>query len=108
MSIGTYTVTADADDLEGWTARDLAEALEAPLAVMGIEVICEPGQIGGGGLALHSEHYIEEVVRRIVEQVIEGGHESQTVHAVVMPFGNSAHVIVPKRFIGQTIGYKLR
>jgi len=71
MSSGTYTVTGDANFLEGWTAESLAEALRAPLGEFGIEVECKPKQFGGESYIPHTEESPDEdYVRYIVERVV--------------------------------------
>lgn len=78
-TIGTYTIGASADDLDGWTAQTLAQALTGPLGELGIEVICTPRESGvNEGLSLNVEMYSDnadytsEVVARIVEKTICG------------------------------------
>lgn len=70
----SYTVTADAGDLEGWTPESLARALEGPLGRCGIEVLCKPSQVGDGGMG---EYWFDgvrlSIVERIVEMIISGG-----------------------------------
>lgn len=75
--IGVYTVTADANDLEGWTAATLAMELLIPLSDVGICVQYLPKQIGGGGLRLYDtpDPRIIERIQHIVEQIIERGPE---------------------------------
>lgn len=68
----TYTVTGDVTDM-GWSPEALADALRAPLAALGVEVICKPRQSGGGGLVNASDaSYVEaEVLRETVTQIVE-------------------------------------
>ena len=74
MTTGIYTVTGDAEFLEGWTPETLAEALEGPLGEMGIEVECKPNQYGGVGYEPEDENSPEEyIVESIVERVVTMG-----------------------------------
>jgi hypothetical protein len=70
----TYTVTADSNDLAGWTAETLAAALEAPLAEIGVTVECKPRQFGGGGLTNDEADSVNpDLVQSIVERVVTDG-----------------------------------
>ena len=69
----TYTVTADAESLSGWTAETLAAELRSPLAELGIEVIYVPRQHGGGGLPLDADNDLRDLIRDVVERIIEAG-----------------------------------
>jgi len=77
--LAVYIVTGDAGDLEGWTPEELAEALRAPLAELGIDVKCNPRQFGDGGLRILvgmpflEADTIREQVKRLVDRVIQGG-----------------------------------
>ena len=82
QKIGTYTVTADVNDLEGWDVSSLATALETVLSPLGIEVETEDHQFGGGGLAVYCENgsvttLVEILVGDLVERVVVDGPEGQ-------------------------------
>lgn len=74
QQIGTYTVTRDANSLEGWTGELLAVALRGPLGALGIEVEYYSNAVGGEGLTLADEGpATREQVQRIVEEVVVAG-----------------------------------
>lgn len=82
QKIGTYTVTRDADSLEGWSAEQLAEALRVPLGDLGIEVEYAPHLREGGGLHLVEdpeilsaarEQYLLDAVDHVLDEVITTG-----------------------------------
>lgn len=74
QTIGRYTVTGDANSLEGWTGELLAVALRGPLGALGIEVEYYPNVSGGEGLTLADEGpATREQVQRIVEEVVVAG-----------------------------------
>lgn len=78
MQIGVYTVTRDANSLEGWTVGSLAEALRGPLGALGIEVGTAPNQVGGGGLSMFSDlegSVVEAMIQDLVERVVVDGPE---------------------------------
>lgn len=69
-----YVVTGDADDLEGWTAKTLAFALQQPLGALGVEVECRANQSGGGGLKDNDDdnaEALEAEVTALVERIID-------------------------------------
>ena len=74
QKIGTYTVTRDADSLDGWTGELLAAALRKPMSMLGIEVEYYPNVRGGEGLTLAEEDpRLRERVQRMVEEIVEDG-----------------------------------
>lgn len=76
-----YVVTGDAGDLEGWTAKTLAIALEqsSKLKQVGVsEIVCKPRQGGGGGLFEDDGSPAEgswesENVIKIIDLIIQEG-----------------------------------
>ena len=68
----TYLVTGDVTDM-GWTAEGLANELRAPLAALGVEVICKPHQSNGGGLIDASDALWDEAetLRAKVDAIVE-------------------------------------
>ncbi len=68
-----FTVTADADDLPGWTAQSLANALVTPLAELRVRVQCRTLRSGGGGLSGYADAELQARVKQIVDEVIERG-----------------------------------
>lgn len=76
-----YVVTEDVDDLEGWTAKTLAIALEQSekLKEAGVtEIVCKPRQSGGGGLFEDNGSPAEgswetENVIKIIDDIIQEG-----------------------------------
>lgn len=80
--VGTYTIGSSADDLEGWTARTLAQALRSQLGALGVRVKCSPNESGvnEGLLLLETEtdfspwirDTIRDAVQDIVNKVIQG------------------------------------
>ena len=74
QKLGTYTVTRDADSMEGWTGELLAAALGKPMSVLGIEVEYYPNACGGEGLTLAEEDWrLRERVQKMVEEIVEDG-----------------------------------
>ena len=74
QKLGTYTVTRDADSLEGWTGELLAAALRGPLGARGIEVVYYSNVVGGEGLTLADEDQrLRERVQMMVEEIVEDG-----------------------------------
>lgn len=65
----TYLVTGDVTDM-GWTAEALANELRAPLAALGVEVVCRPHQSNGGGLSDASDEALLAEVDAIVERIV--------------------------------------
>lgn len=75
MSEYTYTVTGDADDLNGWTSAELTTALQREFdRVYGggiIEVSHKPSQISDGGLVYYGDDEQEiNCVDYITERII--------------------------------------
>lgn len=68
----TYIVTSDVANM-GWTAEELANELRAPLAALGVEVVCKPHQSNGGGLIDASDAVWDEAetLRAKVEAIVE-------------------------------------
>jgi len=83
QKIGTYIVTADVNDLEGWDVSSLATALESLLPQLGIEVETEDHQYGGGGLRMDPRvdgdltRLVVDLVEDLVERVVVDGPEGQ-------------------------------
>ncbi len=74
QNVGTYTVTRDADSLEGWTGELLAAALWKPMSMLGIEVEYYSNVVGGEGLTLADEDSrLREIAKRTVDAVVEDG-----------------------------------
>lgn len=64
-----YVVTSDADDLEGWTAQTLADALRNEFGDE-LPVILREGQYGGGGLHECDDDALTANIERRIERVI--------------------------------------
>jgi len=78
LNMGTYIIGMEAGNLVGWTPETLTDALEAPLASVGIAVECIP-RASGRGLVLQLDvdtstaDWLRDEVKRLVDQVIQEG-----------------------------------
>ena len=84
VPLGFYNLGMEAEALKGWTPETLADALEVPLAQVGVQVDCTPQAVGGGLLinALVDNDtiaWLREEVKRLIDRVVVDGSMKQEI-----------------------------